>query len=298
MYGLPTRSDAANQSVGLFYRALQEIEIYVEDVEAEAIYTELLSRATNYQVKIKKVISLGGRGKVVERCLEYDESFPALFIIDGDLDLLLGEREGPHKRLYQHRLYCLENYLFCSSASVELLRDYSGRLLVDQAKEKLEWDDFIAYLSPILLELFKVYAVSWKALEEDDRVVTVSRSYHTMCNQMRKPSHFSLCQDKVQQVIDEIKNIVTQAVGEERYKEIYDRVCEEVDKLESPLYAVSGKDYLLKALREHLASKGASYSCDDGFKFRLARYCDLEPLEELGEAIVYSAKQGPYLQAS
>jgi hypothetical protein len=297
MYGIPTRSDAANQSVGLFYRSLQEIEIYVEDVDAEAIYTELLTRATESRVKIRKVISLAGREKVVKRCQEYDEDFPALFIIDGDLNLLHDEREGPYERLFQHRLYCLENYLFCKNASAELWRDHSGRLLMDQALDKLEWDTFLGSLTLTLLELFKVYAVSWKALEED-RIATVSRAYHTMCIQKKKPSHWELCSDKVQKVIDEIKSQVLDKITAEQYQEIYDSVSEAIDKLETPLCAVSGKDYLLKALREYLASKGASYSFDDGFKFKLARYCNTEPLVELGDAIIHTVTKGVYVQAS
>ncbi|EJC6937350.1 DUF4435 domain-containing protein [Vibrio parahaemolyticus] len=297
MYGIPTRSDAANQSVGLFYRDLQEIEIYVEDVDAEAIYTELLTRATGDRVKIKKVISLAGREKVVEMCQRYEEEFPALFIIDGDLDLLHDEREGPFERLFQHRLYCFENYLICQNASAELLRDHSGRLLKHQAIDLLDWDGFIANITPTLLELFKVYAVSWKALEED-RITTVSRSYHTMCTQQRNPSRWDLCSTKVQEVIDEIKAQVLEVITPERYQEIYDSVSNTVASLATPLCAISGKDYLLKALREYLAFKGASYSCDDGFKFKLARYCDIEPLAELSDAIIYTVNEGAYLQAS
>ncbi|ASK78757.1 hypothetical protein CF386_06990 [Paraphotobacterium marinum] len=297
MYEIPKRSDAANQSVGLFYRDLQDIEIYVEDVNAEAIYTELLTRATGGRVKIKKVISLAGRENVVEMCQQYKEEFPALFIIDGDLDLLLDEREGPFARLFQHRLYCLENYLFCQNASAELLRDSSGRLLKHKAVDLLEWDNFTANITPTLLELFKVYAVSWKALEED-RIKTVSRRYHTMCTQQRNPSRWDLCSTKVQIVIDEIKDRVLNVITQERYQEIYDSVSGTIASLASPLCAISGKDYLLKALREYLELKGAKYSCDDGFKFKLARYCDIEPLAELSNAIIYTVNEGSYFQDS
>ncbi|MGR3968555.1 DUF4435 domain-containing protein [Shewanella sp. 1180_01] len=295
MYGIPIRSDSANQSVGLFYRTLQEIEIYVEDVDAEAIYTELLTRTTSFTVKIRKVISLCGREKVVQRCREYNEEFPAIFIIDGDLDLLHYEREGPYERLFQHRHYCLENYLICKNASAELLRDHSGKLSMQQAIDMLEWDKFLATITPTLLELFKVYAVSWKALEEE-RVATVARRYHNMCNKKKNPAHWELCSIKVQQVIDEINSQVLKLITVEQYGEIYNSITENINRLESPLSAISGKDYLLKSLREYLASKGANYSCDNGFKFKLARYCNTEPLAELGDAIIHTIKNGPYLQ--
>jgi len=296
MSGIPTRSDSANQSLGLFYRPLQQIEIYVEDVNAEAIYTELLKRVTNNGIRIKKVISLEGREKVVSHCKTYNEDFPALFIIDGDLDLLHEEREGPLKRLFQHRFYCLENALICPEASMELLRDSSGRLVTEKAIEMLEWDTFIENIQSPLLELFKVYAVSWKVFEEN-RIATVSRSYYKMCDRKRKPIHWELCHEKVAETIEEIRNLILQSISPESYQELYDSICSNISKLGSPLYAISGKDYLLTALREHLASKGASYSIDDGFKFKLARYCNTEPLEELGEAVMHTVKDGPYYQA-
>ena len=54
-----------------------------------------------------------------------------------------------------------------------------------------------------------------------------------------------------------------------------------------------------QGLREYLALKGSSYSSDDGFKFKLARYCDIEPLVDLRGAIIYTVNnEGTYLQAS
>ena len=92
-----------------------------------------------------------------------------------------------------------------------------------------------------------------------------------MCTQQRCPSRFDLCSTKVQKVIDEIKDRVLNVITQERYQEIYDSVSDTIASLASPLCAISGKDYLLKALREHLELKGAKYSCDDGFKFKLER---------------------------
>lgn len=297
MYGLPIRSDAANGSIGLFYRELQDIEIYVEDSDAEALYTMLLSRAVNDEVRIKKIISLHGRGKVVEHCAAFSEDSPALFIIDGDLDLLHGQRESSLDRLYQHRMYCIENYLFCKSASAEMLRDASGKLMPEEALEALEWDDFLGDVTTSLVRLFKVYAVAWKLMEEGG-IKTVSRSYYDVCKKVSRARGSAVCDDKVQAVIDEIKASVILVHGQNMYDEVYAQVDQAVGELENPLYAVSGKDYLLKSLRDYLGFKGASYKYDDGFKFKLARYCDTEPLAELGDAIRHSVNNGVYKQAS
>ncbi|EKF9421669.1 DUF4435 domain-containing protein [Vibrio cholerae] len=297
MYGLPIRSDSANRSIGLFYRDLQDIEIYVEDCEAEALYTMLLSRAVNNEVKIKKVISLHGRGKVIEHCEDYNEDSPALFIIDGDLDLLHGERVQGLKRLYQHKMYCVENYLFCKNASAELLRDASGRLMPKEALEALDWDHYLESLTEPLLKLFKTYAVAWKLMQEDG-IKTVSRSYYDVCRKVSRARGSAVCDDRVQAVIEEIQTIVVAAHGQETYDQVYQRVESVVESIDSPLHVISGKDYLLKSLRDYLQFKGAAYKYDDGFKFKLARYCDTEPLADLSDAIKYTVNTGPFLQTA
>ncbi|MGR5240805.1 DUF4435 domain-containing protein [Photobacterium damselae] len=295
MYGLPIRSDSANRSIGLFYRDLQDIEIYVEDNDAEALYTMLLSRVVNNKVRIRKVISLHGRGKVMEHCAKYEEDSPALFIIDGDLDLLHGERVQGVTRLYQHKLYCVENYLFCKKASAELLQDASGRLMPEDALEVLDWDNYVESLTKPLLKLFKTYAVAWKLMQKDG-IKTVSRSYYDVCKKVSKARGSAICNDRVQVVIDEIQTKVIAIHGQENFDRVYQSVNSVVDSLDNPLHVVSGKDYLLKSLRDYLQFKGANYKYDDGFKFKLARYCDTEPLIELGDAINYTVNIGPYQQ--
>lgn len=295
MYKIPVWSDKANMSIGLLYRELQDVEIYVEDRESEALYTKLLSRAVNGRVKIRKVIPLDGRINVVNFCKTYRESYPALFIIDGDLDLLCGEREEPHSRLFQHKMYCVENYLFCQKASSELIQNRSGKLLEDAALSLLDWERFSNDMQEALVELFKHYAVCWKLSPE---VPTVSRSYHKMCKLVSKARGNIPCPDKVTQIIDEIKEIVFASHGKDKFYEVYHCVSEAISKLDNPLYAISGKDYLLKALRDYLDYKGASYPYDDGFKFQLARYCDIAPLNELGQAIIKTASGEIFRQVS
>ncbi|REG83638.1 DUF4435 domain-containing protein [Marinomonas pollencensis] len=293
MYQLPVWSEPALDSIGLHYRKLQDIEIYVEDLGSEAFYTKLFSRVVNDEVRIKKIIPLGGRSKVVNKCKEYSEEFPALFVIDGDLDLLLGEREAPHNGLFQHRLYCIENYLFCEDASAELLQDSLGNILKEDAYAQLEWLDFKRQLERDLLELFKIYAVSWKVLPN---ITTVSNSYHELCKKISNRRGSVPCENKVSDLILEIKNQIIEAIGEDGFDEIYSKVSESIEGLGDPLYAVSGKDYLLKALRDYLGYKGANYPHNDGFKFKLARYCNLEPLSELGDAIRKIVDEGGYIQ--
>ena len=192
-------------------------------------------------------------------------------------------------------MYCVENYLFCKRASVELLQNRSGRLLENDALELLDWDAFSSEIQESLIELFKVYAVSWKLCPE---IPTVSRSYHKMCKQISRARGSVPCKEVIESVILEIKQLVIDKCNQEEFDKVHVTVSEAISKLDNPLYAISGKDYLLKALRDYLDYKGASYALDDGFKFQLARYCNTAPLNELGEAIIKTAKGEIFRQVS
>jgi hypothetical protein len=292
MSQIPSYSNDAVKSIGLFYRALQDIEIYVEDIGSEALYFRLFKRILSDNIRVRKVIPLGGRKNVVDVCKEYSENSPAIFIIDGDLDLLHGEREGSHERLFQHRMYCIENYLFCEKASSEILQETVGTILEDEAYDKLDWNGFTTEISGRLLELFKVFAISWKICPEEK---TISTGYYKLCEEVRNKSHV-LCENKIQNTINGLKEKISRVISDEDYLGIYDNVSNAINSLSNPLYAISGKDYLLNALRDHLYRKGATLRNDEGFRFRLAQHCDVEPFIELKDAISRTVNGESYIQ--
>ncbi|HAS6088093.1 TPA: DUF4435 domain-containing protein [Vibrio vulnificus] len=295
MSALPVWSSNATKSIGLLYRDLQEIEIYVEDADSEVLYRKLLSRAVS-NVKIRKVIPLYGRQNVIDRCKDYAEEFPALFIIDGDLDLLHGSRISNVTKLFQHRLYCMENYLFCKDAGIEILQDSSGKISPLQAEETLQWDNFLESISQPLIDLFIVYGIVWKVFPQEK---TVARSYHKLTKQVTKRRGPELCSEKVMEAISELKKIALTQITEQEYQALQEEISQEISGLENKLYAVSAKDYLLKAYRDYLAYKGASnLPFDESFKFRLARYCNTDTLAELSKAIVATASGKEYVQAA
>lgn len=189
----------------------------------------------------------------------------------------------------------MENYLFCEEASIELLQDASGKISPEDARKILEWDGFTQKITKPLTELFKHFAVSWKLTPED---ATISTGYYNLCEKVSNRHGHDLSNDKIVKTITAIRKNVIDKVGEDEFQKTYDIVCKNISKLHKPLDAVSGKDYLLKALRDHLARKGASYPMDDGFKFKLARYCDHHALYELKNAIETTIKDGVYIPPS
>ncbi|EGT3625937.1 DUF4435 domain-containing protein [Morganella morganii] len=292
MSGLPQWSKPASRSLGYFYRDFQEIDIYVEDSDSEVFYNEILNRVLGGSVKIKKIFCLNGRGNVTDNCRAYQDSFPALFIIDGDLQLFFGEKETEHKNLFQHDLYCVENYLICKEAVAQLILESSGvKNLIDILKD-MNWDEYIEKNFNPLIELFKVYAVSWRIAPE---LPTVSKSFYDFCKLESKRRGQVTCGDKVNEVISIIKNELVERSSLAQYELHYSQVSAVLEGRQEPYDLVSGKDYLLLSLRDYLKFHGVQSTGNlHSLKFRLARHCNLqkfEPLKDKVLKLVGSAKE-------
>jgi len=279
---LPEWPDSALNSLGLVYRELQDIEIYVEDKDSEALYRELLTRSTNSEVNVKKIICLNGRINVVNKCRNYEEDFPALFVIDGDMELLHGEREEPLPRLYQHEVYCVENYIFCPEACVQILMESSGKLVKEDAVNLLKWEEFLGEIDVFFIQLFVAFAISWKLMPQER---TVANTFYRVSIEPNKKRGQVVCPIKIQELIDEIEKKAVSLSCQNTYDGLKSSVEVVIGDLSDPLQAISGKDFLIPALYHYLKYKGVINVTMDSFKFRLARHCNVEGLSKIGEVI-------------
>lgn len=221
-------SSAASKSIGLLYRELQPIEVYVEDSNSEAFYFELLNRMIEGENKIRKIIPLNGRKNVLDYCDDFDHSAPALFIIDGDLDLFLGLREEGKINLFQHRAYCIENYLICKDAAVELIVEASGTLLREQALTDLEWHEALASVDA-LKNLFITFAAARVAYPE---LKTVSHGHSSIITQQSRKKPPTVDFEKITILEESIKQACISQVGENKWQRIRSEVevkSEEID---------------------------------------------------------------------
>ncbi|VVP90239.1 hypothetical protein PS918_03161 [Pseudomonas fluorescens] len=276
-----TWSSAASKSIGLLYRQLQPIEVYVEDSNSEAFYFELLNRMIEGEKKIRKIIPLNGRTNVLNFCEDFDHSTPALFIIDGDLDLFWGVREVGKTNLFQHRAYCIENYLICKDAAVELIVESSGTVLREQALTDLEWHEALASVDA-LKNLFVTFAAARVAYPE---LKTVSHGHSSIITQKVRKKPPVVDVEKIAILEESIKQACIGQVGENEWRRIRGEVelkSAQIDALDG----VSGKDFLLPILDHFIRSKGCASVNTESLMFKLAKYCRLERLADLKRCLL------------
>ena len=270
-------------SKGVFYRPLQDIDVYVEDEGSEAFYTELLKRLLPEGARIATVIPLRGRKNVVDTATSYSAERPAIFLIDGDLQWVAGLSLPSAPQLYVHPCYCVENYLFCEKAMVEIAVENSGSLSRDDAARELDWAELRTQLENHLVPLFVEFAVAFTLCPD---IKTVSRGIGSILRDARRGSPPEIDFDKVNDVRNSIRSSILSRVSEDDYNHTRTTVAERVRVLSDPLDVVSGKDYLVPVQMFEASRTGGQKVQRRSFVFRLARHCHLHKLDSLRERIL------------
>lgn len=281
---IPSYKSNYKSSVGVLYRPLQDIEIYVEDHDSEVFYNELFSRLLSKTVRIKKIIPLGCRTEIIKAVKTYDYSYPRIFISDADLYWVSNTFQNTYDRLFQYEFYCIENVLFCQQAAATIIQESIGNISFDDALKRLDWDKWLEEITQPLIELFIIFAVSFKL---SPSIKTTNRKFQSIITQKKgKPVKVDI------EKINEIKNEIVVKLIEEHGIETVNENIETVSSHASKhgINIVSGKDFLLPAFNFRIKEL---CNCDmktESRNFRLARHCNLEMLFPLRDFIVQSIR--------
>lgn len=279
----PERAKAA---IIKLFEPLQDIDVYVEDANDYVFYKTLLSEVTKGKIKIERVFPLGGREKVVAKAKNHDQnSRRALFIIDGDLDWVLGVPPPNIAGLHQHKAYCIENLLVCEKALCKILSQ-EAIITEDQATTLLNFKFWVQSVQEPLLELFAAFATA-KTLAPGEK--TVAYGVGNLCT--KQPSGHTVLD--VRKVAGAVGNALTASeakVGKQETTAMYQQTLSRLKTLTFPLHAVSGKDFLLPLIDFWLQFHGCRVK-RKVLRMRLATNGDITRFAELHEAI-HSAARG------
>lgn len=277
----PMFPERALPSKAVLYRPLQDIDIFVEDEGSEVFYKRLLGRLAQDIARIATVIPLRGRINVINKCQQYTEKRPAVFIVDGDLEWVAGKPLPSYKHLYIHPCYCIENYLFCEKAMVEIVVENTGTLSEAKAKQILGWASFRKSLKKTLLQLFVEFATVYLLCPH---IGTVSRGIGE-CLRDEKGKLPRLDAKKIKGIQKQLRSQVVAEVGAIKYLKARKAIKKRIMSFSDPLDAVSGKDFLipLQMFEITRASKRREYT--KSFVFKLSKYCNLGKLDKLKTVI-------------
>src|SRR5690554_4566169 len=150
------------KSVPRFFAYRNEIDIYTEDkCSDKEFYRALFERLTNGKVIINDITPMGCKASVLKAYDEQDESSTRkkLFIVDGDLDLVIATNRKPEKNLVVLDSYCIENYLIDEKAGIEIIYYSDGTTDKSTITKKLNFKKWIGYNKIDLIDLFFNFAI-------------------------------------------------------------------------------------------------------------------------------------------
>lgn len=279
---LPQWSQKSKKAVSLFFRKWNDIDVYVEDTSFSTlkIYNNIFSRLSGDKFCVQRVFPLGGKRKVIDACIKHSSACgrEALYIVDGDLDLLCDDEIEQIERLYIQPRYCIENFLVDRDSMAELLYEEISNSSREDCANYVMFDEFLMQ-SEMLLELFIVFAVMRKffpALE------TVGLGLSKFIDGGKHPK---ISVDKISEYVGTMHQYMCKAYGIDRVVKEELLILDRSLRNDALLIFVSGKDFLLPAFMLHVRSWHKIHGSKDSIKLRLVKYCNLNPFEELKSAM-------------
>lgn len=275
-----------------FFSYRNDIDIYTEDKVADKeFYRTLFKRVLGNEVKINDVTPLGCKTNVLNAFDNQDKTDRRrkLYIVDGDLELILDTNRKTTGNLIVLDSYCIENYLIDETGGIELIYFSNGSESRDNLKNKLNFSKWLEYNAPCLIDLFLNFAILRKYGGGP-----IIKTAHDFLTQNGKQT--ILDKDSINQYSQEIKSQIIQRLSingietpDETYSKDYSHLSKKwkTDNL-TLLRIVSAKNYLLPLLQFRInfcIDKGKSLVPKNSFKLFLADKCDIQRLNFIREKV-------------
>lgn len=264
-------SPRSARAIGLLKSFYNDIEIFVEDKSSPNMHLLISRRILGDEVRLSSVNPLGGREAVVEACRLDQAVSPRkrLYLIDGDLDLIMGRAKPKLKYLYRLKAYCVENLLLGQSAVEAVCLQSAPQLQPLQVRTALDFPSWMADLAKGLVPLFKAYGMI-RAI--DPTLRTVGTAVHPLCVQ-----HSGCLILDYRKVFAHIRRLFRQInpVGRRfRLRNFRPGVEARCSGDVSDLRYVSGRDYLLPLLYHRLRAEFGFKGTTEQLKVQLAAFYD------------------------
>lgn len=285
MLGIPKFSEVQKILRRVFKKGDGLIHVFTEDKKEDQIFYELLlTRLNSETLKIASITPLGSRADVMKKSLE-DKSpqAPSLYIIDGDIDLLMSA-PIESKNLIGLDRYCIENYLCCENGLISLLQTNYGET-TDYYRSRLEFHSILHKFCKVFLKITIRYHVA-QDLKCSTGFKKASDFFH-----IRPGGVFELDKNKVNDEILRVEKIIKDKLkqkGIKSFKAEMERLINEVEAnntftVNQYLKVISGKDFILPILEKKikLVEGRLNNWTTDQIKRNLAERIDIRSLDRI-----------------
>lgn len=254
----------------LFYSDKNEINIFVEDEGKEFEYEHIFERLFSREIKIDKIFPMKGKEGVKKAFDEFgveSEGKIAIYLVDGDFDLILEKDMVNHPQFIYLDKYNIESYYIDEEAIIEFMMGnlHKRRAEVITELGYKEWERSTYSKFKIL---FLNYVVAQKAGLTERNVGCSPYNY------INSEGYVDI--EKINDYITMVKSKV------ENYEQLYDTYERKFnDWLNGDISKLVCGKYLLSAMEAYLKRKKRARFNDDSFRFYLVSKFDINKLDFL-----------------
>ncbi len=289
--------------LGAFFAEISDITIYIEDTAdgMRNFYKKLLEQRFP-KITIDHIVALGKKADVIKFCTERPyQNLNEIFIVDGDLDLILCKK-NKIRSLFQHNVYCIENYLIDEEAVSNFISDELGTIDdINIIKKNLNLNIFLDKIFSSFIEIYKIFAIIYKNQLD---IPTVSRFNDSIYIQ-KKGTYTMLNDEIIKHEYNEVKNAIISKKGNDFFEKELNEIQNYIKHLNPNDYRkiISVKKEILYLIKSysHFIARNIDSKCNNiigfnlaSFKVKLAKYTKHENLNELFNAIETTIKNGYY----
>jgi len=266
-------SSDAEAARAFLLKAYNDIDVFVEDVACQNMYVRLINRVLGSRARINQVYPLGGRENVTQKCREDQAARERrrLYIVDADMDFILGRPAAPLKHFYRLSVYSSENLLLSEDAFVTLATEGKTNTPWPVMAISMALRPLLERAVRVLLPLFIVYGV---AHELGLGIETAKYRIHRLLEDPSDPSTLSehLVRARILSIIRQVRS----QVCARRYRTVRNSILRRVarNKRDHSVY-ISGKTYLLPLAYLQLKRIAGLNDSVERVKVRLAQHCEL-----------------------
>lgn len=272
--GFPELTDSFLSGQDILYSQFNDIEFFVEDIQQEHFYFNILKKLFP-DLKFEKIFPLNGKTNVSDAAIINTGNKKKVYIVDLDFDHILNNVQILDNLFYLKK-YSIENYLFSKNSVYEVIRTRDSRLKDHEIDAIFDLNQILSDASSCLKELTCCFIVIQnKQLGHPYYGLNVSRDFDFTTSPPCYRMNF------IQNYFNEVENLLK--AKNRRYSLASQKraMLKHFRTIMDCLAHIPGK-YILTYLKDRLQSLGLIYQMTiESFSYQLSKDFNSNELEYL-----------------
>lgn len=272
--GFPELTTSYLSGQDIFYVQFNNIEFYMEDMEQENFYFNILKKLFP-EIKFEKIFPLNGKPNVINEARNNIGNKSKVYIVDLDFDGIL-ESKIELDNLFYLKKYSIENYLVQKGALFEIIREKNSRLKNFDIESLFDYNEHAKQCKILLSDISCSFILIQKySLGKAYFRLSPARDFNFNTS---PPSYKNLF---INNYLNEVETLLKGKDNRYTFNGQLKKLKKHFNSIQNAFNNIPGK-YLLILLKYKLERLKLIYQVNlDSFNYKLSKECSVNELEYL-----------------